>query len=245
MESRDFIVVANRQVANRTFRMELRSVEPGFMFEGEFVDIRLEGYYLRRPISVCDYTENGITLLYRVVGDGTRHMSSLPEGTRLNLLTGLGHGFSADACTTSALLVGGGMGVAPLLPLARELVRRGRKVISLLGFNSMDDMALHDEFCSLSDSVIVYTMDGSFGTKGLVTSALPSLKGEYDFFYTCGPMPMMKAVCAAVDTDGEVSLEERMGCGVGICYGCTCSTLVGPRRICKDGPVFRKEEIVW
>lgn len=244
-ELRKFVIESNREVALKTRRMELRSVEDGYDFSGEFVDVAVPGFYLRRPLSVCDHAHNRLTLLYKVVGEGTEALSRMTEGEELELMTGLGKGFDAGACSSSALLVGGGMGIAPLLPLARSLAAQGKEMTVVLGFNTKEEKVLEEEFRGLTPNVVVSTADGSLGVKGFVTDAIKAVRPHFDFFYACGPLPMMKAVCGLLAEPGEVSLEERMGCGAGFCYGCTCRTLLGPKRICKDGPVFRKEEIQW
>ena len=185
-------------------------------------------------------------LLYKTVGEGTRKLATLPVGTQLSVLTGLGRGFDASACTSSALLVGGGLGAAPLYLLAKKLKAQGKKVNVVLGFNKASEIVLEQEFRALCDQLVFSTLDGSVGVKGFVTDAIKEMAGlSYDYFYTCGPMVMMKAVCCALEGPGEASLEERMGCGAGFCYGCSIQTTAGPRRVCKDGPVFNKEEILW
>lgn len=225
--------------------MELSAVEPGYRFSGEFVDIELDGFFLRRPISVCDVWEGGITLLYKVVGSGTKALSQMPSGAVLNLLTDLGNGFDAAACRQSALLVGGGLGAAPLYRLCKELRAKGREVTVILGFNSADEIVLEREFRALAPHVYISTADGSAGIRGFVTDAVRALAPRYDYYYTCGPLVMMKALYPLLEGSGEYSLEERMGCGAGYCYGCSCQTLTGAKRICKDGPVFKKEELLW
>ena len=238
-----FSIESNRQVAAGTFRLELSA--PGYEHSGEFVDVALPGFYLRRPISVADFGPGRITLIYKVVGEGTKLLSTLPAGSPLELLTGLGRGFDPARCTSKALLVGGGLGAAPLLPLCKELRAEGKEVTVVLGFNRAEEAVLTAEFRALGASLTVATMDGSLGVRGLVTDAIAAVRPEFDFFYTCGPLVMMKAVCNALPGGGQASLEERMGCGAGFCYGCSCHTVVGPRRICADGPVFDREEIIW
>ena len=245
MERRIFNILSNDRIARDTYRLELAADDPAYMFSGEFVDIALEGFYLRRPISVCDWAPGRIVLIYKVVGKGTDVLSRISCGESLDLLVGLGRGFDPDACGGSALLVGGGLGAAPLLPLCRQLKERGRKVTAVLGFNRSDEIVLEREFRELCDEVAIATLDGSVGVKGFVTDAIAAIRPEFDFFYTCGPMVMMKAVCDALPGSGELSLEERMGCGAGFCYGCSCKTLLGTKRICADGPVFKKEDIIW
>jgi dihydroorotate dehydrogenase electron transfer subunit len=256
-----FTIVSNTLIAPKTYRMVLAPVsfraEPeGRSREislGEFVDIAIPGFYLRRPLSICDIEEGRLTVVYKVVGEGTKVLSEMPEETVLEVLTGLGRGFDPDACKSRALLVGGGLGVPPLLLLAKELKARGKKVTAVLGFNKADEIILADELRAVCDEVVISTADGSVGVKGFVTDALKEMAGQaghdgdagYDYFYTCGPMVMMKAVCAVLEGPGEASLEERMGCGAGFCYGCSIQTKNGPRRVCKDGPVFKKEELLW
>ncbi|MCQ2143447.1 MAG: dihydroorotate dehydrogenase electron transfer subunit [Bacteroidales bacterium] len=234
MEQRLFKIVANKEIAELTYRLDLEAVEPGFSFDGEFVNIKIDGFFLRRPISVCDSYPGGITLVYKVVGKGTEALSHKKEGEVLDLLTGLGRGFDAAATESSALLVAGGLGAAPLLPLAKKLKAAGKKVNVVLGFNKASEICLEEELRALADSFEIATVD-----------AIKAMDPTFDYFYTCGPMVMMKVVCKTLDAPGEASLEERMGCGFGICVGCTVVTKNGPRKVCKDGPVFKKEDIVW
>ena len=237
-----FRIAENSLIAARTYRLVL--VGDGYE-DGEFVDIRIPGYFLRRPLSVCDQENGRLTIVYKVVGEGTKVLSEMAAGDELEVLTGLGNGFDPDACRERALLVGGGLGVPPLLLLAKRLKAQGKYVTAVLGFNKADEMILENEFRSACDEVLVSTVDGSVGVKGFVTDAISAGKPSYDYFYTCGPMVMMKVVCAALEGPGEASLEERMGCGAGFCYGCSIETKNGPRRVCKDGPVFKKEELPW
>lgn len=245
MEKRLFHIECNDAVARDTFRIVLRSDAPVAVRSGQFVDIAIPGYYLRRPISVSDTLPDGVVLYYKVVGEGTRVMSTMSPGASLELLLPLGSGFHPEKCASDALLIGGGLGAAPLYLLAKELLAAGRRATAVLGFNKADEICLADELRALGVPVHIATMDGSVGTKGFVTDAVAAAKPAFDRFYTCGPMPMMKAVCKALDAPGEVSLEERMGCGAGFCYGCTVQTAGGPRRVCADGPVFDKEEVLW
>ena len=243
MEKQLYTITENRLVAADTYRLVLSGKGK---VDGEFVHLEIPGFYLRRPLSVCHSEEGRFTLLYKTVGEGTKVLATLPEGTQLSVLTGLGRGFDASACSRSALLVGGGLGAAPLYLLAKELKRQGKKVTVVLGFNKADEIVLANEFKALSDAFAIATLDGSVGVKGFVTDAIKGMAGlDYDYFYTCGPMIMMKVVCEALSGPGEASLEERMGCGAGFCYGCSVQTQNGPRRVCKDGPVFKKEEILW
>ena len=245
MHKRIFHIESNDAVARDTFRLALRTEGRVVMRSGQFVDIALPGRYLRRPISVSDVLPDRLILYYKVVGEGTRDLSTMAPGTELELLLPLGSGFHPEKCRESALLVGGGLGAAPLYLLAKELLARGARVTAVLGFNRADEICLAEELETLGVPVHLSTLDGSVGTKGFVTDAIAAAQPAFDRFYTCGPLPMMKAVCAALDAPGEVSLEERMGCGAGYCYGCTVITASGPRRVCADGPVFDKEEVLW
>ncbi len=240
-----FEIESNVLIAKDTFRMVLRSADFKEMKSGQFVDIALEGRFLRRPISVCDSEDGKMVLLYKLVGEGTRQMSGMAPGEKLDILTDLGNGFDPSACRTSAVLLGGGIGTAPLYHLAKELLAQGKKVTAVLGFNTASEVVLRDELKKLGADTYVATLDGSEGTKGFVTDVLKAFPISYDYYYACGPKPMEKAVHSFLECSGELSLEERMGCGTGICYGCTCQTELGPKRICKDGPVFKKEEIKW
>jgi len=210
---------------------------------GQFVNIALDGLFLRRPISVCDWKDETLTLLYKVVGKGTAQMAAMEAGETLDVLTCLGNGFDLSAASVKPLLVGGGIGVAPMYYLAEKLIGQGKSVSVILGFNKADEIIFKEEFEALGAKVVIATADGSVGVKGFVTDALGEV--DYDFFYACGPMPMLRALEGRVTTDGQVSLEERMGCGTGICMGCTCKTLLGAKRVCKDGPVFNRRDIIW
>jgi dihydroorotate dehydrogenase electron transfer subunit len=245
MQKRIFHIESNDAVARDTFRIVLRTDGPVAVRSGQFVDLDIPGYYLRRPISVSDSLPDGVVLYYKVVGEGTKVLSEMAPGSALELLLPLGNGFHPEKCAAEALLIGGGLGAAPLYLLAKELLAAGRKATAVLGFNKADEICLVDELKALGVPVHIATMDGSVGTKGFVTDAIAAAKPAFDRFYTCGPLPMMKAVCAALSAPGEVSLEERMGCGAGFCYGCTVQTSSGPRRVCADGPVFDKEEVLW
>ncbi|MBR1868672.1 MAG: dihydroorotate dehydrogenase electron transfer subunit [Bacteroidales bacterium] len=240
-----FTIEKNEPVAFKTWNLVLKSADPDYLFSGEFVDIAIPGFYLRRPVSVCDCSKGRITLYYKVVGEGTKVLSCMAPGDELELLTDLGRGFDASLCAKSALLVAGGLGSAPLYPLAKELKALGRRVTAVLGFNNASEIVLEKEYRALCDEVAVATMDGSAGIKGLVTDAISVLNPGFDCFYTCGPLVMMKAVCNALPGKGQLSMEERMGCGSGFCYGCSIMTKSGPKRVCKDGPVFDKEDIIW
>jgi dihydroorotate dehydrogenase electron transfer subunit len=210
---------------------------------GQFVNIKIEGNFLRRPISVCDWEEGKLTLIYKVVGDGTKKMSEYKEGKVLNILTGLGNGYDTEKSGEKPLLLGGGVGVPPLYALCKKLVREGKKPTVILGFNGREDVFFEEEFKALGACVKVTTADGSYGINGFVTDALGGI--DYTYFYTCGPEPMLKAVFNKTTTSGQFSFEERMGCGFGACMGCSCKTVTGYKRICKEGPVLEKEEILW
>ena len=248
MQKQLYTITENRLVATDTYRLVFSG---GGAVDGEFVQLEIPGFYLRRPLSVCDTFEGGFMLLYKTVGQGTRALATLPVGSKLSVLKGLGKGFDTGACKHSALLVGGGLGAAPLYLLAKKLKAEGKKVTVVLGFNKAQEIVLEKEFRELCDGFALATLDGSVGTQGFVTDAIKEMTDheghdvDYDYFYTCGPMVMMRAVCALLLGPGEASLEERMGCGAGFCYGCTIQTTAGPRRVCKDGPVFKKEEILW
>ena len=238
-------VVANEPLTPDVWRMVLAGDTQWITRPGQFVNIELEGLYLRRPISISEWSEDTITIIYKVVGRGTEQMSRMSVGQELDVLTGLGNGFDADVECQQPLLVGGGVGVPPLYRLAKELIARGRKVSVVLGFNTAKEVFYAEEFRALGADVYVSTADGSVGTKGFVTDAIRENGVEFDFFYSCGPLPMLKALCDCTEVSGELSFEERMGCGFGACMGCSCKTLAGNKRICKDGPVMKREEIIW
>ena len=211
------------------------------ILSGQFVNIRVEGQFLRRPISVCNIADGILTIIYKVVGVGTEAMSHLPIGTQLDVLTILGNGYDLTKAGDAPLLVGGGVGVPPMYMLARQLREEGKRVCVVLGFNTKEEVFYEEEFRALGCEVIVTTVDGSYGVKGFVTNAFD---GQQSFYYTCGPLPMIKAVLNALGTEGEVSMEERMGCGFGACMGCTIQTTKGPKRVCKEGPVFDANELM-
>ena len=237
-------IVSQARIARDVYRMTLAGDTTSVAAAGQFVNIRLDGLYLRRPISVCDREPEKLTIIYKVVGKGTAQMAALPAGTELSVLTGLGNGYDLGKSGGRPLLIGGGVGVPPLYLAAKLLRRAGKDVTAVLGFNTADDVFYEDEFRALGVRTIVTTADGSYGTRGFVTDALQEV-GAYSYVYTCGPEPMLKAVYNAVETGGQFSFEERMGCGFGACMGCTCKTKYGSKRICTDGPVLLKEEIVW
>ena len=210
---------------------------------GQFVNIKLDGFYLRRPISVCNVEGDELTIIYKVVGKGTEAMAKMRGGESLLTLTGLGNGYSLEKSGDAPLLIGGGAGVPPMYLLCRKLVAEGKKCTVILGFGSADEVFYEDEFKKLGANVLVTTVDGSYGIKGFVTDAMTDL--DYSHFYTCGPEPMLKAIYDKSVTSGSFSFEDRMGCGFGACMGCSCKTKYGNKRICKDGPVLEKEEIIW
>ncbi len=232
----------NAPVAENTFRMRLVGGAPAPTAPGQFVDLRVENGFLRRPISVCDAEGDTLTLLYRVVGRGTAWLSGLSAGAKLDVLTGLGNGFDLASAGDSPLLVGGGIGSAPLYLLARELRARGLETSVVMGFRTGAEVFYEEEFRALGCRVAVATEDGGRGAKGLVTDVLP---GAYSCVYACGPLPMLRALYRATEGSAQFSLEERMGCGFGACMGCTCETTLGAKRVCRDGPVFRREELAW
>ena len=236
-----FTILSNEPLTADVYKMVLEGDTQYITAPGQFVNISITGKYLRRPISVCDYDDNALTLLYKVVGEGTKIMSAMVQGQVLDVLTGLGNGYDITK-STKPLLLGGGVGVPPLYNLAKKLIANGQSPVAVLGFNTKDEVFYEQEFKALGCDTIVATADGSYGVKGFVTDALPD---DYDYFYTCGPLPMLKAVYNATDVSGQFSFEERMGCGFGACMGCSCKTKYGSKRICKDGPVLVKEEIIW
>ncbi|MBP3691901.1 MAG: dihydroorotate dehydrogenase electron transfer subunit [Clostridia bacterium] len=242
MKDSVFTVTENIKLTKDVFRMKLQGDVSDITAPGQFVNIKLDGLYLRRPISVCDKSDDTVTIIYKAVGKGTGLMSTLAVGAQLEVLTGLGNGYDTSLSGQNPVLLGGGVGVPPLYMLAKKLLNEGKKVSVILGFNKKDEIFYEQEFKNLGCSVTVTTVDGSYGTKGFVTNALPI---DYSYFYTCGPEPMLKAIYKATATSGQLSFEERMGCGFGACMGCSCKTLTGYKRICKDGPVLCKEEILW
>lgn len=236
-----FKILSNEPLTQLVYKMVLEGDTSAISGPGQFVDLRLPEKYLRRPISVCDYSENTLTLIYKVVGQGTGIMSHLPAGTELDVLTGLGNGYDTSRSGDAPVLVGGGVGVPPMYNLAKKLVSEGKHPQVVLGFNTSEEIFLARDFEALGIPVHIATADGSVGTKGFVTDVLKAL--NYTYFYTCGPMPMFKAMETIMTTSGQYSFEERMGCGFGACMGCTIKTRSGYKRVCKDGPVFVKEEV--
>ena len=241
MKQTIFTITENTALTATVYKMVLAGDTDGIT-TGQFVNILLDGLYLRRPISVCDCQGGKLTLVYKVVGKGTAQMAAMTAGQTLDVLTGLGNGYDIAKAGDHPLLLGGGVGVPPLYMLARLLREQGKAVSVVLGFNTADEVFYEQEFKDLGCDVTVTTADGSHGVKGFVTDALPA---DYSYFYTCGPEPMLKAVYRATTTSGQFSFEERMGCGFGACMGCSCKVITGYKRICKDGPVLEKEEILW
>ena len=236
-------VISNIPLAPSVYKMELEGDISALTRPGQFINFKIEGLYLRRPISVCDYSDNTITVIYKVVGEGTEIMSKAEKGDEFDILVGLGNGFDTSLSGEKPLLIGGGVGVPPLYKLCKELIKEGKEVSVVLGFNNESEIFYKNEFEQLGTKVYITTVDGSCGIKGFVTNAMEQI--DYDYFYTCGPEPMFKAIENAVKVSGQYSFEERMGCGFGACMGCSCKTKYGNKRICKDGPVLLREEIIW
>ena len=236
-------IITNEPIAKDVFRMTLGGDTSALTAAGQFINIRVEGEYLRRPISVCDWSAEGLTVIYKVVGRGTERMSLMRAGEELDALVGLGNGFDTQKSGNTPLLIGGGVGVPPMYGLCKRLIAEGKQVRVILGFNTAQDVFYQAEFEALGAEVFVTTADGSLGTKGFVTDVMGGL--EYSYFYTCGPEPMFRAIERIAKTSGQYSFEERMGCGFGACMGCSCKTLYGNKRICVDGPVLEREEIIW
>ena len=237
-----FTISEHRPLTENVMELRLRGDASAVTVPGQFVNIRLDGRFLRRPISVCDRAGDTLTLIYKIVGGGTRQMAQMRAGQQLDLLTGLGNGFDPSLAGDAPVLLGGGVGTPPMYWLAKTLIARGMPVRAVLGFNTKSEVFYEKELQALGAEVTVTTVDGSCGVKGFVTDGLPE---QYSYFFACGPEPMLKAVWKSTGTSGQLSFEERMGCGFGACMGCSCKTLTGFKRICKDGPVLRKEEILW
>ena len=238
-----FKIIDNAPLTETVYKMKLQGDVSDITSSGQFVNIKLDGLYLRRPISVCDCEGDVLTLIYKVVGKGTEQMAKMTAGEELNILTGLGNGYDISLSGDKPLLLGGGVGVPPLYMLCKKLIAEGKKVSVVLGFNTKEEVFCEEDFKALGADVFVTTVDGSYGIKGFVTDAMKDI--DYSYFYTCGPEPMLKAIFKASATSGQFSFEERMGCGFGACMGCSCKTVTGYKRICKDGPVLKKEEILW
>ena len=237
-----YTVTGNQELAPGVWEMSLAGDTSPITTPGQFINIKLDGFFLRRPISVCDWDSRGLTIIYKVVGKGTAVMSAMQPGQELDVLSGLGNGFDVAKCGQRTVVIGGGAGVPPMYGLAKALLAAGKTPSAVLGFNTESEIFYEDQFRKLGIETVVTTVDGSYGQKGFVTDALPE---NYDYFCACGPLPMLKAVYNASSTSGLLSFEERMGCGFGACMGCSCKTKYGSKRICKDGPVLEKEEILW
>ena len=244
MKQLDMTVLSNTSLTKDVYKMVLEGDTSSLSRPGQFVNLKLDGLFLRRPISVCDYDEKTLTIIYKVVGKGTEQMSKMRMGETVDILLGLGNGFDTSKGGEKPLVIGGGVGVPPMYNLTKKLIEENKKPIVILGFNKEDEIFYKEEFEALGAEVYISTVDGSVGTKGFVTDVIKNIS-DYTYFYTCGPLPMLKAVYDATNTSGEESFEERMGCGFGACMGCSCETKYGNKRICKDGPVLVKEEIIW
>lgn len=238
-----FIIGENKKIADDTMLMTLLGETSDITNPGQFINIKLEGKFLRRPISICDYDKKSITIIYKIVGSGTEQLSLMKKGESLNVLSSLGNGYDTSKSGDKPLLIGGGVGVPPMYNLCKKLISEGKSVSVILGFNKASEVFFEEEFASLGAKVYITTADGSKGTKGFVTDVMKEL--DYSYFYTCGPMPMFKAIESIATTGGQFSFEERMGCGFGACMGCSCETKYGNIRICRDGPVLEREVIKW
>ena len=240
-----FSITQNEKIGQSVYKMRLSGDTSAIKKAGQFVNIKLDGFFLRRPISVCDYTAEELLIIYKVVGKGTEKMSAMEKGEQLDILTGLGNGYDLTVKTEKPVLIGGGVGVPPLYKLSKELKNQGKRVSVILGFNSENEIFFEDEFKEIADRVLICTADGSYGIKGFVTDAVKDI--DFDYFFTCGPEPMFKALESTIDKNisGQLSFEQRMGCGFGACMGCSCKTLTGNKRICREGPVLFREEIIW
>lgn len=236
-------VISNKKLTKNVMEMILKGDTSELKSSGQFINIKLDGLFLRRPISVCDYDKNTITIIYKIVGHGTEKMSTMKKGDKLDILVGLGNGFSTNKNEKFPILIGGGVGIPPMYNLCKKLLAQGKLPSVILGFNTQEEVFYEEEFNRLGVKTYVTTVDGSYGAKGFVTDVLNTI--NYDYFYTCGPMPMFNAIEKIVKTSGQYSFEERMGCGFGACMGCSCKTKYGNKRICKDGPVLEREEIIW
>lgn len=237
-----YTILENTALTKDVYRLHLAGSTAAITAPGQFLELKLPGFFLRRPLSVCDWDENRVTILYKIVGRGTDWLASCRAGQTLQALTGLGNGFDTAACGEKTLVIGGGIGVPPMYGLAKRLLAAGKTPVAILGFNRADEIFYESEFTALGIQTILATADGSRGVRGFVTDALPN---AYDSFCACGPMPMLRALCRASEKPGFLSLEARMGCGFGACMGCTIETTDGPKRVCREGPVFKKEALVW
>lgn len=238
-----FKIISNDAIAKDVYRMTLNGDSSAITAPGQFVNIRLDGRFLRRPISVCDWDETGVTLIYKAVGSGTEYMASMLPGQELDLLSGLGNGYDTSCSGSSPLLIGGGVGVPPLFALCKRLILEGASPSVIMGFNTAADVFYYDEFASLGVPTVLCTADGSRGRNGFVTDFMNDF--DYTYIYACGPIPMFRAIARIAVSSGQFSFEERMGCGFGACMGCTCKTASGNKRICREGPVLTMEDIIW
>ena len=243
MTSGFYKVISNEKLTENVYKMTLSGDTSKISAPGQFINIKLDGLFLRRPISIYDWNAETITIIYKVVGQGTEAMAKIEKGAMLDCLVGLGNGFDTSLSGENPVLIGGGVGIPPMYGLLKKLISEGKKPSVILGFNTKEEIFAEKEFSSLCDKVYVTTVDGSYGIRGFVTDALKNI--DYTYFYTCGPMPMFNAIEKTAEGSGQFSFEERMGCGFGACMGCTCKTKYGNKRICKDGPVLVREEIVW
>ncbi len=243
MKQSIFKIRSNEALTESIYKMVLLGDTSDIKNPGQFINIKIDGFYLRRPISICDYDDETITIIYKVVGSGTEVMAKMGADETLDILVALGNGFDTSKSGENPVLIGGGVGVPPMYNLCKKLIAEGKKVSVILGFNTADEIFYEDEFKALGAEVFVTTVDGSKGIKGFVTDVLCDL--DYSYFFTCGPMPMFKAIESVATTSGQYSFEERMGCGFGACMGCSCKTKYENIRICKDGPVLEREVIVW
>ena len=238
-----YTIKSNEKLTDTVYKMVFEGDTSAVTASGQFINIKIDGLYLRRPISIFDCKENELTIIYKVVGIGTEMMSKMTAGEKLDVLVGLGNGFDTSVSGNTPVVIGGGVGVPPMYYLAKKLLAEGKQVTAILGFNKADEVFGKEDFEEIGCKTIVTTVDGSMGVKGFVTDALKEV--DYSYFFTCGPEPMLKALYNASETSGQFSFEERMGCGFGACMGCSCKTKYGNKRICKDGPVLVKEEIIW
>ena len=259
-----FTITANRRLTQNVCEMILAGDTSACQRPGQFLNIKLDGLFLRRPISVCDYDDEEIKIIYKIVGKGTQAMADMRSGQTLDVLTGLGNGYDSGKAGASPVLIGGGVGIPPLYGLLKALQRQRaadakavlaagglangesagtEKIRVILGFNTAEEIFYQNEFEAAGAEVLLATADGSVGVKGFVTDVLAGL--DYSYFYTCGPEAMFRAIERVAKTSGQYSFEERMGCGFGACMGCSCETKYGSKRICKDGPVLEREEILW
>ncbi|MEG0090461.1 MAG: dihydroorotate dehydrogenase electron transfer subunit [Oscillospiraceae bacterium] len=245
MYKRDIYTIAeNKEIARDVFLMILEGDTSFITAPGQFINIEVEGFYLRRPISICDWDKETITIIYKVVGKGTQKMSQMVFGEKLDILTGLGNGFTIAQDSKKPLVIGGGVGTPPMYALTKQLIKCGKKPTVILGFSTAAEVFYEEEFSRLGCEVYVATNDGTYGEKGYVTDIIKTLE-DYDYFYTCGPEPMLKAIAQSTNTSGQLSFEERMGCGFGGCMGCSCKTITGNKRICTEGPILVKEDVLW